>query len=251
MRNVGVFLIKIRNKKWDMQKKITIASVNKYLIEYLGNELTHHPIVFRVEKNNLSLFTNILKDRPDILIIDDNFPNKDEQWLAKFLLINPDLIIVYLSSDSTENQRIQLLRTGVERVINKPVNNLEVLANIEAVIKLRTYKILQNQDHLDGNVWKIVRKGWKLIAPNQASVDLTVKEYTLLEQLFLNPGEPVLKNHLAEKAIGKNIYNANEKLNKLIAELRKKILVNLKLRLPVKTIHTVGYAFDSEAVIVE
>jgi DNA-binding response OmpR family regulator len=234
-----------------MQKKITMASVNKDLIEYLENELTHYPIVFRVEKNNLSLFKNILKDRPDILIIDDNFPNKDEQWLAKFLLINPDLIIIYLSSDSTENQIIQLLRTGVERVINKPVNNLEVLANIEAVIKLRTYKILQNQDHLDGHVWKLVRKGWKLIAPNQVSVDLTIKEYTLLEQLFLNPGEPVLKNHLAEKAIGKNIYNANEKLNKLIAELRKKILVNLKLRLPVKTIHTVGYAFDSEAVIVE
>jgi DNA-binding response OmpR family regulator len=126
-----------------------------------------------------------------------------------------------------------------------------VLANIEAVIKLSKYKIEQNQDHLDDNVWKLVRKGWKLIAPNQALVDLTVKEYTLLEQLFLNPGEPVLKNHLAEKVIGKNIYNANEKLNKLIAELRKKILVNLNLQLPVKTIHTVGYAFDSEAVIVE
>ncbi len=67
----------------------------------------------------------------------------------------------------------------------------------------------------------------------------------------MNPGEQVLKNHLAEKAIGKNIYNANEKLNKLIAELRKKVLVNLKLRLPVKTIHRVGYAFDLEVGMVK
>jgi DNA-binding response OmpR family regulator len=113
--------------------------------------------------------------------MDDNFLNEDEQGLAKFLLINSGLIIIYLSSDTAENQRIQLLKTGVDRVINKPVNNLEVLANIEVVIKLSTYQVAQNQDHLGDNVWKLVRKGWKLIAPNQASVDLTFKEYTHLE----------------------------------------------------------------------
>jgi DNA-binding response OmpR family regulator len=78
-----------------------------------------------------------------------------------------------------------------------------------------------------------------------------IREYKFLTQLFLSPNEIVCKTKLVELVIGKNIYNSDYKLNKVIAELRKKVLVNLYLQLPVKTIHTVGYAFDSEAVIIE
>jgi DNA-binding response OmpR family regulator len=65
----------------------------------------------------------------------------------------------------------------------------------------------------------------------------------------LFPGEVICKNQLVEDIIGKNIYNSYEKLNKIISELRKKILANVNLALPIKTIHTIGYAFNSEAVI--
>jgi DNA-binding response OmpR family regulator len=129
------------------------------------------------------------------------------------------------------------------------------MAHIEAAIKSSRLNLVAKTDNLDyvkkldQNTWILVTKGWKLIAPNQVSVDLTLREYKLLNQLFLSPGEVICKNHLVEDIIGKNIYNSYEKLNKIISELRKKILANVNLALPIKTIHTIGYAFNSEAVI--
>lgn len=233
-----------------MKNKVTIASKNKELIDFLNFKLVSSSIACNVEEDSLSLFSTILTDCPDILVMDDDFQSNNQFQFAKFLLINPVLIIIYLISDSTENQRIRFLNEGVERIIIKPVNNAEVFANIEAVINLIKHKV-QNEHNLDQNCWILIRKGWKLLAPNKNSMGLMIREYKFLTQLFLSPNEIVCKTKLAELVIGKNIYNSDHKLNKVIAELRKKVLVNLNLQLPVKTIHTVGYAFDSEAVIVE
>lgn len=233
-----------------METKVTIASTNKELMDFLSFKFLSSGISCNVEEDSLSLFSTILTDCPDILVMDDNFHTNDQFHIAKFLLINPNLIIIYLLSDSTENQRIRLLNEGVERIIIKPVNNVEVFANIDKVINLSKYKV-QKEYNLDENCWILIKKGWKLSAPNKNSMGLMIREYKLLTQLFLSPNEIVCKTKLAELVIGKNIYNSDYKLNKVIAELRKKVLVNLNLQLPVKTIHTVGYAFDSEAVIVE
>lgn len=238
-----------------MKNCISIASANNNLINYLGIELTQQLIAHKVEKNDLSLFKTILEKSSNILVIDDNFQSGVDSELAKLVLINPRLIIIYLSSVNSEIQRINFLKIGIERVIPKPVNNIEVMAHIEAVIKSIERNLVATSDNLDyvkqldKNAWILVRKGCKLIAPNQVSVDLRLREYKLLNQLFLSPGEVICKNQLVEDIIGKNIYNSYEKLNKIISELRKKILANVNLALPIKTIHTIGYAFNSEAVI--
>jgi DNA-binding response OmpR family regulator len=233
-----------------METKVTIASKNEELIDFLSFKFLSSGIACNVEEDSLSLFSTILNYCPDILIMDDNFQTNDQFYIAKFLLISPNLIIIYLLSESTENQRIRLLNEGVERIIIKPVSNAEVFANIETAINLIKHKV-QNEHNLDQNCWILFRKGWKLLAPNKNSMELMIREYKFLTQLFLSPNEIVCKTKLVELVIGKNIYNSDYKLNKVIAELRKKVLVNLYLQLPVKTIHTVGYAFDSEAVIIE
>ena len=78
-----------------METNVSIATRNNNLINYLEIELTQQRIAYKIEKDDLSLFKSVLKRDIDILVMDDNFRNGDENEVAKFLLINPRLIIIY------------------------------------------------------------------------------------------------------------------------------------------------------------
>jgi DNA-binding response OmpR family regulator len=92
---------------------------------------------------------------------------------------------------------------------------------------------------------------WQLIAPNNQAASLTAREYYFLRCLFEQPGELVNKTYLAEKVIGLGVYSAHEKLNKVITLLKKKIVHQLAIPLPIKTVHTLGYAFHADVALVD
>ena len=92
---------------------------------------------------------------------------------------------------------------------------------------------------------------WKLIAPNNRATSLTAREYYFLHCLFEQHGELVNKTYLAEKVIALGIYSAHEKLNKVITLLKKKIVHQLAIPLPIKTFHTQGYALHNDVALVD
>jgi DNA-binding response OmpR family regulator len=62
-------------------------------------------------------------------------------------------------------------------------------------------------------------------------------------------GQTISKFDIADDIIGRRIINRNERLDVLLARLRKKANATLNEPLPIKTAHMHGYAFTAPAII--
>ncbi|MDP2852106.1 MAG: winged helix-turn-helix domain-containing protein [Gallionella sp.] len=87
------------------------------------------------------------------------------------------------------------------------------------------------------------------MGPDGKTLDLTAREFLLLKCLFEANGETVARKVIADKIIGPRICNSDERLDVMLARLRKKCATTLGQPLPIKTVHQVGYAFTAPAVI--
>ena len=212
-------------------EKVILASKNSDLIKALTDCFYKQNLSLKHFNCKLSLFEHILLQKPDFLILDGDLEKSLKPTsIVKFLHAHPALSIIYLTDNETESQRISLLQAGIERILNKDISALEIFSNLSVLINR---KQINNNSHVNKVLqapteqWVLKKKGWQLVAPNNRSISLTVREYFFLHCLFQKPGELINKNYLAEKVIGKDTYNSHQKLNKVITILRKKILLGL------------------------
>ena len=66
---------------------------------------------------------------------------------------------------------------------------------------------------------------------------------------MLNSGATVNKHYLAEKLFGNYNQNGERRITLLVGRLRAKVLRVSKCELPIKTVHSIGYAFSSNIII--
>jgi len=71
----------------------------------------------------------------------------------------------------------------------------------------------------------------------------------LIHMLALKKGRTVNKHFLAEKLLGKHNQNGERRITLLVGRLRAKVLRVSKCELPIKTVHSIGYAFSSNIII--
>lgn len=202
----------------------------------------------------------------DVMILDIGLPGEDGLSVANLLQANPTIAVIILSARDAIEDRLAGLRAGADRYLVKPINLLELAANIDAVSKrlnlLKTKPLLelpQQPQRLDSYVstrdesppqWSLSVQDWLLTAPNGGTLKLTAREFAVLHRLISVQGQAVPKRELADNIFGARILNSGERLNVLIARLRKKGLDSLKQELPIKTVHQLGYAFTASALFI-
>ena len=62
-------------------------------------------------------------------------------------------------------------------------------------------------------------------------------------------GETINKHYIAEKILGKYNQNGSRRMNLMMGRLRKKVLRVSKFELPIKTVHSIGYALSGIVII--
>jgi DNA-binding response OmpR family regulator len=103
----------------------------------------------------------------------------------------------------------------------------------------------------DAGEWLISRTTWMLSPPQGTPVRLTQAETTFLAMLAENPGEPVPRPAMIV-ALGHNVdYYDTRRLDTLISRLRQKVSRDSGVPLPVRSIHSVGYAFAASITLTD
>lgn len=194
-------------------------------------------------------------DAVEVVLIDIGLPGEDGISVARHLHELPNLTVIIVSARDAMDDRLAGLKAGADRYLVKPVNLAELVANIEAVGRRpahsasssATGRIMEKKPKADP--WRIEKQDWRLTGPEGKTFDLTAREFLLLKCLFEANGETVSKRVIADKIIGPRILNSDERLDVMLARLRKKCMDTLGQPLPIKTVHQVGYAFTAPAVI--
>lgn len=231
-----------------MDKVLVVTNINQEFSYYLQSTNQSSDFYCEYCEYELEVFENIIKHDISVLLIEDTKIHDLLTCVQRYLLLKPELSIVVLVDDGNYKLRINLLKAGVNRCLVKPIEFEELLENLHSVTRKPRADLL-NADNAKFPGWQLIKSHWILVAPNQKQMKLSAREFNFIYELFLHPGKPVDRSKVMDIVLGKCMQDHDIKLNKVLANLRKKSVELLDHELPVKTIHTVGYAFISDAKI--
>lgn len=206
-----------------------------------------------------AFYRQFMASPADVVILDIGLPGEDGLAVAALLKDKPGVAVIILSARDALNDRLSGLRAGADRYLVKPVNLLELAANIDAVgnrlaLNAATGPNAEANRHRaehPGGHWLLAIQNWELRSPRGKVLHLTSHEFTLLDCLIRAQGKVVSKKDLTDRILGPRAQNGSERLNLLVTRLRKKAAEALAEPLPLKTAHQLGYAFTAAARLLQ
>ena len=150
-----------------------------------------------------------------------------------------------LSAKSQEMDKISCLMSGADDYITKPFNLLEVKARINAIIRRSASKeqpeVQKTYSYNGLSIDLDSRQGYI----NDEEVNLTAKEFDLLELLMLHPNKVYSREELLNTVWGYDYPGDARTVDVHIRRLREKIEVNPGVPDYVHTKWGVGYYFQA------
>ena len=182
----------------------------------------------------------------DIVLLDVMLPKIDGFEVCKSVRDFSNVPIIMLTAKDTDMDKILGLEYGADDYITKPFNILEVKARIRAM--LRRSKRTSN----DNNTNQIVKGDLRLdidarrVMIKDTEVNLTAKEFDLLELLVNNPNKVYSREQLLSIVWGYEYPGDVRTVDVHVRRLREKIEENPKEPKYVNTKWGVGYYFKAQ-----
>lgn len=176
--------------------KILIVEDNRNLRENL---------VFLLKKNNFlaswvfsaeEALEKIAWNGYDLIILDINLPKMSgKEFLGKIRKEQKNISVIILSSNSMLSDKIELFDLWADDYLTKPFEIEELLARIKSLLRRQENKHFENEK----KVWDLtINFDSKKIFLNGKEIELTHKQYLIMELLLKNFWVPKTKNDILE-----------------------------------------------------
>ena len=174
--------------------RLLIAEDDKALCQFLQRGLEADGYRVRVAEDGAAAFCTFCDEMPDLTILDLNLPVRDgEEVLGAIRRKSSDLPVLVLTGRQEIETRVRCLDRGADDLMLKPFSLHELRARVRALLrrKREAHLVLRIGDVELNRLDHSVRRG-------SLAVDLTNKEFALLEYLMLNRGHCVPRIELLE-----------------------------------------------------
>ena len=179
----------------------------------------------------------------DLIILDMRLPGKSGLQVLNGLRARGfERPVLVLTAQDAIDAKVETLRAGADDYVTKPFAFEELLARVEAlsrrprVLVSPALKVADLELHLDT----------REVARNGIPIELTPKEYTVLEYLMRHAGRVMSRTLITEYAWGYHFDPGTNIVDVVINHLRKKIDANHNPKL-IHTIRGVGYVIRAES----
>jgi two-component system copper resistance phosphate regulon response regulator CusR len=178
----------------------------------------------------------------DLVVLDLNLPGVDGLSILKSVRQRKtSLPVMILTARSRVEDRVQCLDTGADDYLVKPFSFLELSARARALLRrshLPSESVLTVRDlSLDRVQRKVERAG--------RHIELTTKEFALLEYLMRNAGRRLTRPMIIEHVWNMNFDSATNVVDVYINYLRRKVDDGFSPAL-IHTVRGVGYQISPE-----
>jgi DNA-binding response OmpR family regulator len=174
--------------------------------------------------------------RPELVVLDIMLPKLDGVGVLKGLRRGGSKVpVVMLTARDTTMDKVHSLDLGADDYVTKPFEMDELLARIRALLRRADgEEILRVADLEVNTATREVRRG-------EREIDLTAREYDLLEFMARNPRRVLSREFLLSRVWDQEFGVTTNVVEVYIAYLRKKIDTPREQRL-IRTIRGAGYA---------
>ena len=186
---------------------------------------------------------SIARDNPpDLVILDWMLPGLDGLEVCKRLHAASDVPILMLTAKDDVRDRVQGLDAGADDYLVKPFSVDELMARVRALLRRSTPhsrpEILRFSDlTLDTGTHRAYR--------GERAIDLTAKEYELLELFMRNPRQVLTRDVIFDRVWGYDFGGESNIIEVYVRYLRQKTEQENEPRL-IHTVRGVGYVLREE-----
>jgi len=155
----------------------------------------------------------------DAILLDVMLPGLDGWEVLRRLRKKKKTPVLMLTARDQARDRVKGLDTGADDYVVKPFDVAEVLARLRALIR-RSAGGASNEIEIGAVV---VNTAARLVTWRQKPVELTAREYALVEFLARHRGEVVTRTQLYEHLFDENDSSLSNLLDVHVSNVRKKL----------------------------
>lgn len=188
--------------------------------------------------NNSSEALKLLKEQPDIILLDINMPGKDGLTFCQEIRESVSCPILFLTARVMEQDKLAGFRDGGDDYITKPFSLAELTARVEAHLR-REQRNKGPSACLTSHGLTADLTARKLSFEGE-SIAFTRKEFDIIELLWTNSNQVFDREHIYESVWGLEANGNNSVVKEHIRKIRAKLLEVTKWDF-IETIWGIGY----------
>lgn len=186
------------------------------------------------------------REAPDFVLLDIMMPKMNGYDVCRAIRRrNEQIPIIFISAKSEEVDRVLGLELGGDDYIMKPFGVREVIARIRAVTRraLSAHPVEGCASTFHMGDLEVVPGELRACRGDQV-LDLSLRDVKLLALFHANKGRVLDRNTLLDEAWGEDYFPNSRALDQHISQLRKRIELDPKNPVIIRTVHRAGYRYE-------
>ena len=213
-----------------------ISEIESFALKNVGYEVESF--------DTAEAFYKALKNRrPDLILLDIMLPDEDGLSIVTNIRKNvsvKDVPVIMITAKSSEIDKVKGLDAGADDYVTKPFGVMELISRVKALLRRVGSDKKEDKVLTLGTVTLDKEKHSVSVSGNL--VELTYKEYELLQLLLANAGIVTTRDIILTKVWGTDFEGESRTLDMHIKTLRQKLGDAGSM---IKTIRNVGYMFTT------
>ncbi len=214
------------------------------LAQVLADYLLRDGFDASIEGNGAVALKRLREAPPDLLLLDLMLPGLDGLAILRELRRFSDLPVIMVTARVEEIDRLLGLELGADDYVCKPYSPREVVARVKVVLRRSAWRpppatadeAAPLALEIDAALWQARINGRRL--------DLTPKEFRLLEVLSAKPGRVFSRGQLLDLVYEGNLDVSERAVDSHMKNLRRKLSQAQPEREVIRSVYGVGFSFE-------
>ena len=220
-----------------MTSHILVVEDEAKLAQFIKMELEFEQYQVTHAEDGFSGLAAAREIKPDLILLDWMLPGISGPEICRRLRQTGDKVpIILLTAKDEVSDRVAGLDAGADDYVIKPFSIEELLARIRANLRRETEQEVELLQFSDLTLNRSTRE----IFRGQRQIELTAKEFDLLEYLLSHPRQVLTREQILERVWGYDFMGDSNIIEVYVRYLRLKLEQDQEPRL-IQTVRGVGY----------
>lgn len=167
------------------------------------------------------------QEKPDLILLDLMLPVKDGMDVCREVRTRLNTPIIMLTAKDTELDKVLGLEMGADDYVTKPFGTRELLARVKAHLRRNKVQASEPEAEAQRNGIRIhglfIDNDMYIVYKDDEPLDLTHREFELIQYLAKNPGKVMTREHLLQAVWGFEYFGDVRTVDVTIRRLREKL----------------------------
>jgi two-component system phosphate regulon response regulator PhoB len=225
-----------------MGQRILVVDDEPDLLELVRVNLGQAGFAVDTAETGAQALERLRRQAPDLIILDLMLPDVSGTEVCRRVRADGDLAdipILMLTAKADEVDRVVGLELGADDYVTKPFSPRELTLRVRAILRRRQPAEAATTPVLERAALRLDPERHRCFV-DEAEVELTAKEFSLLRGFMSRPGRVLTREQLLDDVWGTDIAVTTRTIDTHLKRLREKLGAASHL---IETVRGVGYRF--------